>query len=129
MIELAINPDRMGKVVIVCGGRDYDDKEAVFAALDKLHKKSRIGLLIHGSARGADTLAEKWAKSREVMYLGVPAQWSLGTGRAGPLRNREMGDITKIDGLVAFPGGSGTEHMCNYAKTLNIPIWRPVNDQ
>jgi len=38
-----------GKVVIVCGGRDYMDRDAVFSSLDKVHAKAPVTLLAHGT--------------------------------------------------------------------------------
>ena len=56
--------------------------------LDQQHARHRIGLLVHGAADGADTIAERWAKKRQVMYLGVPAPWALLGRSAGPRRAR-----------------------------------------
>lgn len=44
-----------GMKVIVCGGRDYQDRDAVWAALDKAHAQRPLSMVIHGGARGADT--------------------------------------------------------------------------
>lgn len=52
--------------IIVCGGRDYVDQAAAFNALDRAHQHRRIDLVIHGAARGADTLAGAWAASRGI---------------------------------------------------------------
>jgi hypothetical protein len=53
--------------VIVCGGRDYADGAFVFLALDYLHARRGIDLLIEGGQTGADRHARHWAES-----LGVP---------------------------------------------------------
>lgn len=54
---------RDGFRVLVCGGRDYDDRARVFAELDALQP---IRMVIHGNARGADALAHQWGLSRRV---------------------------------------------------------------
>ena len=43
--------------VAVTGGRDFNDKSTVFNALDKMNERHRIVELIHGGARGADSLS------------------------------------------------------------------------
>ncbi len=48
--------------ILVCGGRDYSDQAATWAALDKVHKKHGITLVIDGDASGADRHAFQWAQ-------------------------------------------------------------------
>lgn len=115
---------REGLKILVCGGRDYSDDEAVFEILDKLHEKRGIGLIVHGAAPGADSLAEQWAKARQVPYIGFPAEWNKKGKAAGPERNREM-LMTQPDGLIAFPGGTGTEDMVKAAAEQGVNAWRP----
>jgi YspA, cpYpsA-related SLOG family/MalK OB fold domain len=40
--------------VLVCGGRSFEDREALDASLDELHRQRNFDLLIAGGARGAD---------------------------------------------------------------------------
>lgn len=120
-------------ILLVCGGRDYSDGEHVFAVLDEIHQAEDVLLVVEGTARGADLLAEAWARSREVPYLGVPAPWATKRKAAGPIRNSQMLD-TRTLGLpfrvpitlvVAFPGGSGTEDMVTKARAAGIEVYRP----
>ena len=64
------NPDKYVSAkefhLAVTGGRDFTDKKAVFSTLDRVNRKRPITLLIHGGARGADTLASSWATSRKI---------------------------------------------------------------
>jgi hypothetical protein len=108
--------------VLVCGGRKYRGKQHVFSVLDELHENRTIGLLVHGNAPGADELAEKWAKSRQVMYLGVPAPWKQLGNAAGPIRNSYMLDKSKPDVVIAFPGGRGTADMFGKAERQNVTM-------
>lgn len=60
-------------------------------ALDYLHERvETIFALMHGAARGADTVAAEWAQDRAVMELAHPADWDRYGKRAGPIRNAEM---------------------------------------
>lgn len=109
--------------VIVTGGRTYSDRAHVFASLDLLHDLEPITHLIHGAARGADTLAGEWAASRKVACTAVPAEWELRGMVAGRMRNREMLDM-EPDAVVAFPGGTGTAHMTRIAEMENVRVIR-----
>lgn len=106
--------------VIVCGGRDYNDRGSVFAVLDRIHARVGVALVKHGQARGADRLAGEWAESRGVAVQAFPADWEGLGKRAGILRNIEIAD-SGADLCVAFPGGKGTAHMAGLCKSLGIP--------
>jgi hypothetical protein len=80
-------------IVLVTGDREWDDRQEIY---DWLEKFSGIKLLLQGSARGADLLSEDWARSREVPYLGVPAEWATKGKAAGPIRNAAMLHWLKI---------------------------------
>ncbi len=105
--------------ILVCGGRDYSDRERVFEILDML----RPCEIVHGAYRGADSLAGEWADSRVIPQSPHPADWDKYKRRAGPIRNSEMLRLHKnIDLVVAFPGGSGTQDMRSKARLQLIPI-------
>jgi hypothetical protein len=71
--------------LLVCGGRAYADRVALWKALDAAHRKRPITLLIHGDAGqeaedgrvicGADKLAGVWAEARGIPVKAVPADW------------------------------------------------------
>jgi len=109
--------------IIVCGGRDYADQDAVDSALDRVHAKRPVTMLVHGAARGADSLADDWAKRRGVPREPHPYPSHLGRA-GGPARNAEMA-AAGADGCVAFPGGRGTDDMVWRAEYDSIPVWRP----
>lgn len=120
-----------GQVVLVTGGRTYRDRQAVFSALDELHHETPIVLVIHGAAKGADLLAEAWAKDRERSYRGCPARWKAHGKAAGPLRNRLMAmllvsyrDRGEQIKCLAFPGGVGTANMVKLCEEQGILVRR-----
>lgn len=108
--------------MLVCGGRDYADREFVFAVLDAQHSVVPIELLIHGDARGADTLGKLWAISRGVPHRAFPADWGLYGHGAGAVRNLQMLRAGKPDKIIAFPGGKGTANMVSQAKKAGVQI-------
>lgn len=113
------------KRMLVTGGRDFTDKEFVFAALDKAREKCKHGVVvIEGGARGADALAREWAIARGQHYAEMPALWDSYHNSAGPIRNRMM-LVLQPDMCVAFPGGSGTADMVSAATQAGVPVWQP----
>ena len=107
--------------LIVCGGRNWNDRSATFHILDRIHAKRPITLIIHGDCRGADRLADEWARSRGIAVEPHPANWDLYGPGAGPIRNQEMLDAAP-DGVVAFPGGNGTADMISRATIGTCPF-------
>ena len=111
--------------VLVFGGRDYGDRQRVFRALDALHAKHGVSLVIHGGARGADSLGGQWAQERWVPVKVFMADWSTHGKRAGPLRNQQMLDEGKLDSAVGFPGGVGTADMARRLAKAGVKAWFP----
>lgn len=107
-------------VVCVCGGRRYNNQLRVFETLDALHAERTITAVVHGAAPGADSLAERWAKSRFVDYIGCPADWDRHGNAAGPIRNTRMLDTWLPDLVVSFPGGTGTADCVKKAGMRSI---------
>jgi hypothetical protein len=112
--------DRAGPMrVLVTGGRDFADRDAVVAALGELPADA---VLVHGAARGADTLAARWWSTiQRRMVEAYPADWARHGKAAGAIRNQQMLD-TGIDLIVAFPGGRGTADMVRRARAAGLPV-------
>jgi hypothetical protein len=120
-----------GLRVIVCGGRDYMDWDAGFAALDKIHAETPIEFVFHGNARGADSIASAWASEpmrarRGVRNCPCPAQWAKHGKSAGPKRNQAMLG-NGIDLVIAFPGGRGTADMVRRARAAGVSVVEPMS--
>lgn len=110
--------------VIVCGGRDYEDRATVERELDAFHEKWPIEVLHHGGAKGADSLAAEWATDRGVPVKEHLAEWGKFGGAAGPIRNAYMLRDAKPHCVLAFPGGRGTADMIRKAERGNVPVIR-----
>jgi len=111
--------------ILVCGGRDYNDRKAVFKALDFMHAQYPITLIIHGDAKGADSLAGEWAKERGIECKPFPADWTRYKNAAGPIRNTQMLAEGKPQGVLAFPGGNGTADMIKKSIKAGLLVWSP----
>jgi hypothetical protein len=110
--------------VLVCGGREYNDKEKVNNSLKKLRDKHGIDLIIEGGAKGADKLGGEWADSNGIPHCTFHANWEALGKRAGPIRNENMIKFGSPDCVVAFAGGIGTNGMIRLAESAGIPVWR-----
>lgn len=112
--------------ILVTGGREYSNRPFVFAVLDHIHRTRGISLIIHGAARGADTIAGEWATSRGVEQMPfpvTPAEWRRLGPVAGPMRNHRMLLTGKPDGVIAFPDGSGTDDQVRRSILEKVPVW------
>lgn len=107
--------------VLVCGGRDYSDKMALWYILDSLGPPE-VSVIISGMARGADAFAAEWAARFGFPLLKFPANWDRDGKAAGPIRNQQMIDEGRPDMVIAFPGGRGTADMVRRAKAAGIPV-------
>lgn len=114
----------MRQRVLVCGGRDYEDRERLFSILDVAHAANPIELLIHGGASGADDLAGQWARNAGVHWKAYPAYWQTEGKAAGPKRNQRMLDESDPHLVIAFPGGTGTADMVRKANAAGVPVVR-----
>ena len=120
--------------LIVCGGRDFTDRQFVFDTLRRIHIKRRIGLLIEGGASsltpdgklvGADTFAWEWAVTWRVPVQTFHADWdSLGKA-AGPIRNAQMLTEGHANGCLAFKGNRGTHDMLGKAYAAGVTVMTP----
>ena len=119
--------------VLVTGGRDYTDHNAVFGVLNEIHRVTPIDCLIHGDCPGtkdsgwvsADRLAGRWGHmTAGVTVVAEPANWGKHGRAAGPIRNGQMISRYCPDMVVGFPGGAGTEDCCRQATEAGIKVIR-----
>lgn len=114
--------------VLVCGGRNYDNRERLFKVLDKAFKAASIAgrsfTLIHGGARGADKLSHVWAQTRQINDVRVyEADWETHKRVAGPIRNIKMLTEGQPHVIIAFKGGNGTAHMMKIGREAGVPVY------
>lgn len=114
--------------VLVCGGRDYNDRDHIHNTLCDIDaKRGPITCIIHGAASGADSEAMIWVQSRmgrakSVKHAPFVANWRELGNSAGPIRNARMLMEGKPDLVVAFPGGRGTADMVRQAKKAGVEV-------
>lgn len=108
--------------VLVCGGRDFLDKDLLDEVLTYLISTHPVTTIIDGAASGADTLANAWARSRGLRERRLPALWKTEGKAAGPRRNRRMLEVARPDLVIAFPGGVGTSDMIHQSREAGLTI-------
>ena len=108
--------------VLVCGGRDYNNKEHVFNVLDRFHEGTKITTLVHGLAVGVDVLAGQWAEMHDIPVQEFPADWDKYGKAAGFIRNQQMLDESCPEYVIAFPGGVGTKNMVDLALRAGVSV-------
>ena len=121
--DKAVNPPK--KRILICGDRNYKDWIKV---QDYLNTIPRTAIIIHGGARGADSLAGNLATSLKMKVIKFPANWDKYGKAAGVLRNQQMLDDGHPDLVVYFhkdiENSKGTKDMVtravdNKIKTIN----------
>ena len=133
--------------VLVCGGRTFGivptplttpevdqtalwekahaERDLLTKVLNELHSTDSSGAIdtiIHGGAKGADTLANHWAYRHHVdIFVFNPRSRAKGSS-GGASRNARMIALGQPDLVLAFPGGVGTADVIGKAKEAGIPI-------
>lgn len=116
----------MSPRLLVTGSRDFNDRdlmtEALKAAWIKLGRNDST-VLVHGAARGADTLAASVWQSKGLPVEPHPADWNTLSRRAGHVRNAEM-VAAGADLCLAFPVGEsrGTRGCMGLVRAAGIEL-------
>lgn len=111
--------------VLVCGSRTVVSQDAVTLVLDDVLRQHGNILIIHGAARGADMLADKWAQANGVPVMAFAANWTKYGKRAGFLRNTQMLEEGRPDVVWAFVDkpleeSKGTKMMVDIARKAGV---------
>lgn len=96
--------------ILVTGSRDWTNKDMILQAFqdEGLWFDPRYYVVIHGAAKGADTLAGQIAANLGVEVLEYPADWDQYGKAAGVIRNQQMLDEhPDIDLCLAFSNDIG----------------------
>lgn len=122
--------------VLVTGSRDWPAPGSVGEALISVASETRDSSLtvVHGGARGADTIAHNFCVAYPCFGNGVwvveevhRPSWSAQGKSAGMWRNRRMVD-SGIGLVLAFikDESRGATHCLEYATKAGVPsrVWR-----
>lgn len=109
--------------ILICGDRNWNDYWVIYDVLSKLDRNL---IIIHGAARGADTMAGIIAKNLGFKdVISFPAKWTKYGKSAGPIRNRQMLNENP-DLVIAFhndiENSKGTKDCIEEAEKRNIQV-------
>ena len=113
-------------VVIVAGSRTITNAEQVAEAIRQ--SGFPVTEVVSGTARGVDTLGERWAATHGVPVRRFPADWERYGRAAGARRNVQMLEHAAAapegGGLVAVWDGvsRGTWHMIHVARQRGLAV-------
>lgn len=114
--------------VLITGSRVFNDPQKMHDALSEQYRIYGPMTIVHGAARGADSLAGDWGKSAKEIGLDVevevhPADWGQHGKAAGFIRNQKMVDLG-ANIVLAFPRGkaAGTRHAMKIARIAGLKI-------
>ncbi len=120
----------MGKFcLIVAGTRTFDDYDLLKEKIDRAllnHQNDEI-IIVQGEAKGADTLAKRYAKEKGYECVSFPAQWDKHGKAAGFIRNRQMHEYAaqfEKRGCIIFWDGEsrGTAQNIELAKEFGTQL-------
>ncbi len=112
--------------ILITGSRDWEDWEAVDTAIQNvIGNQWGPHTVVHGTARGADSIADYWARYRGLTPEPHPADWNRYGKRAGFVRNAEMVNLG-ADVCLAFirNGSRGASMTAELAEKAGIPVRR-----
>lgn len=105
------------KVAIV-GGRDFNDYEKLKEVVAKLEPllESKITEIVSGGAKGADSLARRYAIENEILLKEFIPDWNIYKKTAGFIRNKDI--VNYADIVIAFWDGQskGTSHSISLGR-------------
>ena len=113
-----------GMLFAVVGSRDFLDYALFSEVLDE-HRPFMTGI-VSGGARGADTLAARYAIEQGIPFFVHPADWDNYGKSAGYRRNKLI--VQDADYMIAFLAktSKGTRHSIDLALEKGIEV-RIVN--
>ena len=117
-------PVRPKVKIIVCGSASFDDRTKVRNALDRLHARREVVLLMTAGNPGPDGHAGEWAKDRGVPLKVFPSQ-NQRDRHADDDQRRFLMFHEGPTGVVAFPGDFFTDELIAEAEVQGIQPWRP----
>lgn len=111
---------------IITGSRYATDEDYIHSILN-YHLSGQPPesvLIIHGGCRGADQIADKYARSAGIEVKQYKPEWNIYGRKAGPIRNSMMLGENKEARVIAFlrPESRGTQDCINKANILGMRV-------
>ena len=117
---------RMKTRIIVCGCKDFSNREFCFNRLDSILSEYKEVEIVSGHAKGADSFGEEYAKKHGLPLKIFTPDWKRYGRAAGPIRNREMLNysLEAKPVVIAFWNrtSKGTKDMINQATKAGVKV-------
>ena len=116
--------------LLVAGARTYNDYEELCGILDHLLQNVKLKYdieIVNGGARGADSLASKYAEEHNYKNTVINADWNRYGKSAGYKRNVQMHEYISQyanRACICFWDGqsNGTAHNFQLSKSYNTRL-------
>lgn len=110
--------------VIIAGGRDIRDYDAVKSAVEE--SEFTVLQVVSGAAKGVDYMGELWSEWRDVPCKRFPADWNTHGKAAGPIRNKQMAEYADALILVWDGKSRGSASMKREAIAAGLKIHEKI---
>lgn len=108
-------------IVLICGSREWTNGWVILRELMRFPAEKTT--IIHGEARGADSLAGTLAELLGMFVIPVRVKWEIYGKAAGPIRNKQMLAMGP-DMVIAFhndlKNSKGTKDMVKIATKQGV---------
>ena len=109
--------------LIIAGSREFDNYPLLKEKVDFLLKNVTEDIeIVSGTARGADTLGEKYARENNFQVKLFPADWNKHGKSAGFIRNEEMAKYAYACVVFWMNNSKGTKHMIDLSQKYNLKL-------
>lgn len=112
--------------LIIAGSRYYTDYSTVEKDVDFIRSRHHIDTIVSGTARGVDSLGERYAKEHNINLMRFAPDWDRYGKRAGYIRNTEMANNADILLVIMYPDSKGSMLMYNIAKQKKLTIYKRI---
>lgn len=109
--------------LIIAGSREFDNYSFLKEKIDFLLKNVVDDVeIVSGTARGADTLGERYARENNLYVKLFPAHWNEFGKSAGFIRNEEMAKYSDACVVFWMNNSKGTKHMIDISQKYNLKL-------
>lgn len=112
----------MGKGIklVIAGDREFNDYGVFTEKLENVIKKNNweVSEVVHGGARGADALADKWADDNNIPKTIKKAEWENLKQKNAIIKERKNPWTKKMEKYNSMAGFFRNEQMACYGDVL-----------
>jgi len=114
--------------LLITGSRKLEDMETLKQVIQELESRTeqKITMLLHGGAKGADTLAQEWADENKIKTHVIKPDYEKHYPKIAPLiRNKELvklADCT-LALYVTETRSGGTGHTATQTTNAGKPLY------